>query len=287
MPGGGARSAIAPYYSDEHVTLYHSRWEDVPPDLLRADVLVTPPAVRDRVGRGRRLLPGQEPGPSRDAVRAHRGRRPAVRPGAADPRSACRRSRSGRTTTPTGSAVPGMVGLDKRVTMEPNDQSDCELAWTNIGGSARMFRMVWNGGGVLRRENQRRGGVGASVTVHPTQKPLALMRWALQRCPPGTVLDPYAGSGTTLVAAKSPRASVDRGRVRLSGTPRWPRIGAVRACWTCDVCWVGPVGGLTAPSGSIAASVRRRRDPHSRAGRPSSPSRTERRRGAGRVPETR
>ncbi len=34
---------MQPYYSDDHVTLYHARWEDVPPDLLRADVLVTDP----------------------------------------------------------------------------------------------------------------------------------------------------------------------------------------------------------------------------------------------------
>jgi len=38
---------------------------------------------------------------------------------------------------------------------------------------------------------------------HPTKKPLELMRWLVKLvCPKdGTVLDPYAGSGTTLVAA--------------------------------------------------------------------------------------
>lgn len=41
------------------------------------------------------------------------------------------------------------------------------------------------------------------VTVHPTQKPLDLMRWLVRLVTPpgGTVLDPFAGSGTTLVAA--------------------------------------------------------------------------------------
>jgi site-specific DNA-methyltransferase (adenine-specific) len=41
------------------------------------------------------------------------------------------------------------------------------------------------------------------VTVHPTQKPLELMRWLVRLVTPpgGTVLDPFAGSGTTLVAA--------------------------------------------------------------------------------------
>lgn len=39
--------------------------------------------------------------------------------------------------------------------------------------------------------------------LHPNQKPLALMMWILGFVPDNlTVLDPFAGSGTTLVAAK-------------------------------------------------------------------------------------
>lgn len=37
---------------------------------------------------------------------------------------------------------------------------------------------------------------------HPTQKPLKLMSELIGKCPPGTILDPFAGSGTTLRAAK-------------------------------------------------------------------------------------
>jgi DNA modification methylase len=39
---------------------------------------------------------------------------------------------------------------------------------------------------------------------HPTQKPEPVMRWALLQAPPDvkTVLDPFMGSGTTLVACK-------------------------------------------------------------------------------------
>jgi len=37
---------------------------------------------------------------------------------------------------------------------------------------------------------------------HPTPKPTALMRKVLALCPTGTILDPFMGSGTTLVAAK-------------------------------------------------------------------------------------
>lgn len=37
---------------------------------------------------------------------------------------------------------------------------------------------------------------------HPNQKPLALMRWLVSKLPqPGPILDPFAGSATTLIAA--------------------------------------------------------------------------------------
>jgi len=38
---------------------------------------------------------------------------------------------------------------------------------------------------------------------HPTQKPIDVMLFVVGRAPAGTVLDPFAGSGTTLVAAKN------------------------------------------------------------------------------------
>jgi site-specific DNA-methyltransferase (adenine-specific) len=45
------------------------------------------------------------------------------------------------------------------------------------------------------------GGVTLK-TLHPNTKPLALMRWLVAKLPPGgVVLDPFAGSGTTGVAA--------------------------------------------------------------------------------------
>lgn len=41
---------------------------------------------------------------------------------------------------------------------------------------------------------------------HPTQKPLRLIKWAIQQCKywdtPISILDPFLGSGTTLVACK-------------------------------------------------------------------------------------
>jgi DNA modification methylase len=74
------------------------------------------------------------------------------------------------------------------------DQSTCELAWTNFVHGVRRFRFMWNG--MLRASNEE--------LCHPTQKPIALIRWilGLRWTPTGTILDPYMGSGTTLRAAK-------------------------------------------------------------------------------------
>ena len=85
----------------------------------------------------------------------------------------------------------GWLVWDKRGGIPSNDQSDCELAWTNFLGVARLFHRYWNGGGI----NEERW--------HPTQKPIGLMRWCIELAPPHElVIDPYMGSGTTLRAAK-------------------------------------------------------------------------------------
>lgn len=226
---------MTPYYSDDHVTLYHARWEDVPPDLLRADVLVTDPPYgvawqTDPEGSRSRLraagVGGFEPiegddGPFDPAPLLALGL-PTVMFGANHFASRLPDS-------------PTWLVWDKRGRNGfVNDQSDAEMAWTNIGGPLRVFRHVWNGGGNLARENQTSTSAGRATGRHPTQKPLALMLWVLShpRLPTGTVLDPYAGSGTTLVAAKA----LGRRAIGVECVERYCESTAIRlrqeALWT-------------------------------------------------------
>ena len=79
--------------------------------------------------------------------------------------------------------------------------SECEMAWTNFGRQIRHLSHHWAG----------------EEKLHPTMKPLAVMKWCIDQAGnPQTILDPFAGSGTTGVAA------VQMGR-RFIGIEREPK----------------------------------------------------------------
>ena len=67
-----------------------------------------------------------------------------------------------------------------------------ELAWTNICKSPKLFTHMWDG---FRRASE------VNQHHHPTQKPVALMKWCLDLSnSDGVVFDPFMGSGSTGVA---------------------------------------------------------------------------------------
>jgi hypothetical protein len=89
----------------------------------------------------------------------------------------------------------GWLVWDKRDGDGPTDQSDAEMAWTNVLSVVRVFSARWRGA-------MRQGREQIEGRQHVNQKPVALMAWVLSLVPAGAVLDPFAGSGSTLVAAK-------------------------------------------------------------------------------------
>jgi hypothetical protein len=85
---------------------------------------------------------------------------------------------------------------NKRGPYEPIDQADGDLIW--ISGPMKPLRvvdMVWRG---LCRSVEHDQPI-----QHPTQKPVALMAWMIDRLPQpaNIILDPFMGSGTTGIAA--------------------------------------------------------------------------------------
>lgn len=79
---------------------------------------------------------------------------------------------------------------DKGAGFKGRDFAECEMAWCSWDGNAR----------VLTYDPLARGDYRDKQ--HPTQKPVAVMVWAIQHAGDAVViLDPFMGSGSTGVAA--------------------------------------------------------------------------------------
>lgn len=80
---------------------------------------------------------------------------------------------------------------DKGAGFKGRDFAECEMAWCSFDANAR----------VLSYDPLARGDYRGGNKQHPTQKPVALMEWCLGFLPDArTILDPFAGSGSTGVA---------------------------------------------------------------------------------------
>lgn len=179
---------VTPYYHDPvaGITIYHGDCREILPHLAPVDLVLTDPpygigAARMTLGNGKR--------------RVYRGEQDWDRePADIAPILAL--------NVPTVIWGGNYFGLppsrgwfvwDKGT--GDNDFADCELAWTNRDGVVKRYFRSWVGAHGKEPLDADR--------FHPTQKPLALMRWCLEFFPAAqTILDPFMGSGTTLRAAK-------------------------------------------------------------------------------------
>lgn len=86
-------------------------------------------------------------------------------------------------------------GLSSKREIGFNDAADFEMAWTNLGGAAKIIPHRWTG---LMKESEQR-----DKRVHPSQKPILLMQHIIRYWtkPGDLILDPYAGSGPVPIAA--------------------------------------------------------------------------------------
>jgi DNA modification methylase len=201
---------VTPYYSDDLVTIYHGDCREWMPE---ADVIVTDPPYGMSYRHGARKG-GVRLGMDEEAIVGDFER--------FDPTKILE---AGRPTVMFGANhfadhLPpsrGWLVWDKRDGTASNDQSDAEMAWTNVLTVVRVFSARWSGG-------HRTGREQADGRVHPNQKPVALMAWALGLMPAGSVLDPFMGSGSTLVAAKE----LGRPSTGMDIEERWCEQAAIR-----------------------------------------------------------
>lgn len=90
----------------------------------------------------------------------------------------------------------GWIVWDKKKKNDWNDDfSDGELIWTSFERPLKIFRWLYMG---CFQDGKK------EIRVHPTQKPVELMIWILKNYSKDSdiILDPFMGSGSTLIAAK-------------------------------------------------------------------------------------
>ncbi len=181
---------MTPYFSDGQVSLYLGDCREVlPAPGLHADVMVTDPPY--------------------DAALEWWGDRPALVFGS------WRRPRPAATRAVLVWDKGDGVGMgDLSIPWKPNWEEVYVLgsgfSGPRTSGVLRGHRVAsWSSGG--RR-------------LHPNEKPVSLLHELIGKCPPGLVLDPFAGSGSTLVAARN----LGRAAVGVELDERWAEVAASR-----------------------------------------------------------
>lgn len=189
-------TTITPYYEDDLVTLYHGDCREVTA-WLEADVLVTDPPYgmtlrSSRSGAfGDNAIANDETTEARDAALHLWGDRPALI--------------FGRWSIPRPTPTRMVLTWEKG---EHVGMGDLALPWKPNTEEIYVLGSGFTGkrtGSVLKCYAIA-GTVGRAqdgTRSHPTEKPLGLMGELVRKCPSGVVADPFAGSGSTLVAAKS------------------------------------------------------------------------------------
>lgn len=84
--------------------------------------------------------------------------------------------------------------------------SNCEIASCSLHDSVRLFRYMWNG--MMQGKSVNEGWIQQGnkklneKRIHPTQKPINLYRWILQKYyqPGWKLLDTHVGSASSLIA---------------------------------------------------------------------------------------
>ena len=185
---------MKPYYQDDAVTIYHGDCREILPEI-EADVLVTDPPYgiaysSQQAGRfqGERIANDDDTTLRDQVLAAWHG--PAVV--------------FGSWKRPRPSEVRAVLTWDKG---EGVGMGDLALPWRPNTEEIYVIGSGWvghRGSSVLRDTSvvSWTGNGRGPRRLHPNEKPVPLLRGLMEKAPPGTILDPFMGSGTTLRAAK-------------------------------------------------------------------------------------
>ena len=191
------------YYQDDYVTLYHGDCLTDHREWLEADVLVTDPPYgrawkQGDTGKGRGWANDSHIGIANDATTEVRDKalhlwgkkKPALSFG--------------------DLMLAPPAGVKHVLVYDKGDDAGFTGA---VGGYRRNAEAIyllgkgWGSGlggrSAIVRTWKSAGGNLARTTGHPHTKPGDVMEALVHHAPPGTIADPFAGSGSTLVAAKA------------------------------------------------------------------------------------
>jgi DNA modification methylase len=192
---------VKPYYCDNAVTLYHGDCLEIT-EWLAADVLVTdPPYGIDWVQPAYSFTQGgnvyetrRDDGIANDTSTAARD-------------AACK-AMQGKPQVVFGSPLLAPPAGTKQV-LTWKKPLNSGLFGT-VGGFRRDTESIYLLGPWPKMPPDHSsivvtgGSVNAAGFVgHPHAKPVGLLESLILRCPPGSIADPFAGSGSTLVAARN------------------------------------------------------------------------------------
>ncbi len=176
---------MKPYFQDEWVTIYNGDCREIVPTLGRFDLLLTDPPY----GRN-----GEEPFAVTETVLAFDQWDAAAV--ILDWRNPIRGPRKVGEIVWQYGWVSGFRAKAKAGVCHTHNT-------VHLLGDAKRMRFT-DGSIVLRQPgfSSPRHCSFAAKSGHPYEKPVPFLRWLLQRIEGDTVLDPFAGSGTTGRAAK-------------------------------------------------------------------------------------
>lgn len=200
--------AVTPYYSDDLVTIHHGDCREILPDLDGTfDVLVTDPPYSSggfqEAGKSAGSIGTRQDATIQLDNLSTRGYERLMR----EVLRWCNQADEALVFTDwrmwiyTFDALEGAGWRVRNMLVWDKITMGMGLPWRNqhelIAYGKRTPAKMQDGklGNVLR--SQRSGNVH-----HPTEKPVPLLRTLIGNCEGEVVLDPFAGSGTTLVAAK-------------------------------------------------------------------------------------